>query len=124
MDTRSKILTLAEAMELRPPCAIVSGYFDVLRAEHARELAQVHHHPLLAVVLPLAGEILSQRARAEMVAALRVVDYVVIANYGGLDRLVEALKPVEYTRMEGEPAVRRDRWPRQLSEHVDRRQIN
>jgi hypothetical protein len=59
-----------------------------------------------------------------MVAALRVVDYVVIANYGGLDRLVEALKPVEYTRMEGEHAVRRDRWPRQLIQHVDRHHIN
>ncbi len=37
-----------------------------------------------------------------MVAALRVVDYVVIADYGDLDRLVEALKPVEYMRLEAD----------------------
>jgi hypothetical protein len=49
---------------------------------------------------------------------------VVIANYGGLDRLVEALKPVEYTRMEMEHALRRERWRQQFIEHVDRRHIN
>jgi bifunctional ADP-heptose synthase (sugar kinase/adenylyltransferase) len=120
MDTRSKILTLAEAMELRPPGAIVSGYFDVLRAEHARELAQVHHHPLLAVVLPLAGEILSQRARAEMVAALRVVDYVVTADDSDVERLVNGLRPVEFVRLEAAHACR----TRQLMEHVHRRQTS
>ena len=124
MDTRSKILSVAAALELPPPVAIATGYFDVLRAEHARELAGVRHHPLLVIVLPLSGEILALPARAELVAALRVVDYVVIANYGGLDRLVETLKPVEYTRMEGEHAVRRDRWPRQLMEHVHSRQTS
>jgi bifunctional ADP-heptose synthase (sugar kinase/adenylyltransferase) len=124
MDTRSKILSVAAALKLRPPVALVTGYFDVLHVRDAREIARVRHHPLLVVVLPVADEILPPRARAEMVAALRMVDYVVIANYGGLDRLVEALKPVEYTRMEGEHALRRERWHQQLMEHVDRRHIN
>jgi bifunctional ADP-heptose synthase (sugar kinase/adenylyltransferase) len=124
MDTRRKILSVVAALELRPPVSLVTGYFDVLHAGDARELARVRHHPLLVVVLPVADEILPPRARAEMVAALRVVDYVVIANYGGLDRLVDALKPVEYTRMEGEHALRRERWRQQLIEHVDRRHVN
>ena len=120
MDTRSKILTLAAAMELRPPVAIATGYFDVLRAEHARELARMRHHPFLVVVLPLADEILSQRARAELVAALRVVDYVVTAEYGDLDHLIDSLKPVEFVRMEAADRRRAS----QLISHVRRRQTS
>jgi bifunctional ADP-heptose synthase (sugar kinase/adenylyltransferase) len=120
MDTRSKILTLAAALELPPPVAVAVGYFDVLCAQHARELAQVRHHPLLVVVLPFAGEILPQSARAEMVAALRVVDYVVIADYGGLDRLVASFKPLEFVRLEAADARRAS----QLMEHVHRRQTS
>jgi bifunctional ADP-heptose synthase (sugar kinase/adenylyltransferase) len=120
VDTRSKILTLAAAFELRPPVAIATGYFDVLRAGDARELAAVRHHPLLVVVLPLNNQILSQRARAEMVAALRVVDYVVTADHGELDKLIESLKPVEFVRLEAAEARR----TRQLMEHVDRRQTS
>ena len=120
MDTRSKILSVAAALELPPPVALVTGYFDVLRVGDARELARVRHHPLLVVVLPVADEILPPRARAEMGAALRVVDYVVIANYGGLDRLVEALKPVEFVRLEAAEARRAS----QLMEHVHRRQTS
>ena len=77
MDTRSKILTPAAALALRErPFAIVTGTFDVLRAAHACELeeARTGAARLLVVVLPRAGELLPQRARAEMVAALRIVD--------------------------------------------------
>ena len=118
MDTRNKILTVAAALELRPPVALATGHFDVLRAEDARELARVRHHPLLVVVLPLAGEILTQRARAELVAALSVVDYVVTADDGDLDRLIESLKPAEFVRLEAAEARRAT----QLMEHVHRRQ--
>ena len=120
MDTRSKILTLAAAFKLRPPLAIATGYFDVLRSEHARELAGVRHHPLLVIVLPLADEILALPARAELVAALRVVDYVVTADYGDLDRLIESLKPVELVRLEAADGRR----ARQLMEHVHSRQTS
>jgi len=120
MDTRSKILTLAAALELRPPVAIATGYFDVLRVGDARELARVRHHPLLVVVLPLGGEILSQRARAELVAALRVVDYVVTADDGDVERLVTGLRPLEFVRLEAAEARRAS----ELIEHVHRRQIN
>ena len=120
MDTRSKILTLAAALQLRPPVALVTGYFDVLRVGDARELARVRHHPLLVVVLPVAGEILPPRARAEMVAALRVVDYVVTADHADAEKLIESLKPVEFVRLEPADAHR----TRQLIEHVHRRQTS
>jgi bifunctional ADP-heptose synthase (sugar kinase/adenylyltransferase) len=121
MDTRSKILTAAAALELEPrPLAVVTGYFDILRAGHARDLGQVRNHPLLVAVLPLAGELLPQRARAELVAALRVVDYVVIADDGDVERLVDGLRPVEFVRLEAADARR----ARQLIEHVHRRQTS
>ena len=85
MDTRSKILTAGAVLAIpQRPIAIVTGTFDVLRAEHARELEEARMGTgvavLLVIVLPRAGEVLPQRARAELVAALRVVDYVVPAG--------------------------------------------
>ena len=120
MDTRSKILSVAAALELPPPVAIATGYFDVLRAEHARELAGVRHHPLLVIVLPLADEILALPARAELVAALRVVDYVVTADHADVEKLIESLKPAEFVRLEAADARRAS----QLIEHVHRRQTS
>ena len=120
VDTRSKILTFAAAMELRPAGAIVSGYFDVLRTEHARALGGVRNHPLLVVVLPLADEILTLPVRAELVAALRVVDYVVTADHADVEKLIESLKPAEFVRLEAADARRAS----QLIEHVHRRQTS
>ena len=105
MDTRSKILTLAAAAEIPVrPLAMVSGTFDILRAEHARELQQVRDRTsaraLIAVVLPRAGELLSQRARAELVSALRAVDYVVVASAAELDGLIRLLRPALVIHME------------------------
>ena len=116
MDTRSKILTLAAALELPTVAAIVTGYFDVLRVEHLHELGRVRGRPLLVVVLPLAGEIVPQRARAELIAALRMVDYVVIADDGDVERLIDGLRPVEFARLEEADARR----ARRLIEHVRR----
>jgi bifunctional ADP-heptose synthase (sugar kinase/adenylyltransferase) len=104
MDTRSKIIT-------------VTGYFDVLLAAHARELS-VLPRPLLVLVLPLAGELMAQRARAEMAAGLRMVDYVVIADTTDADALCERLRPTQIVRMEAADALR----TRQLREHVRNRQ--
>ncbi|HMD71425.1 MAG TPA: hypothetical protein VKF41_08780 [Bryobacteraceae bacterium] len=122
MDTRSKILTLAEAASLSGPLAMVTGYFDVLRAAHIRELdalrARAGGAKLLAVVLPAPDEILGQRARGELVAALRVIDYVVIADAAEADRLADSLQPVEIVRLAAADARR----ARELREHVHRRQ--
>jgi bifunctional ADP-heptose synthase (sugar kinase/adenylyltransferase) len=85
VDTRSKILTLAGVLAVSPrPLVIVTGYFDVLRAAHVREIQRARDSAgaaaLLAMVLPRPGELLPQRARAELVAALRSVDYVVLGD--------------------------------------------
>src|SRR5215469_6752667 len=89
VDTRSKIVT---AGQVPPAATLVTGYFDVLRVEHVRALQQVRDrtgdHPLVVAVLPRQRELFHQRARAEMVAALRMVDYVLIANRAGLDGIL------------------------------------
>ena len=114
MDTRSKIV----APDRVPPgCAVVTGTFDVIQAEDARELAAIRaespHSPLCAVVLPLAGELLPRRARAELAAALRVIDYVIAE-----DIALDTLKPARVVRLEEVHATRK----RQLMEHVHSRQ--
>ena len=124
MDTRSKILISAEALVSGParPLVLVSGYFDVLRAEHVRELSEIHSRSgaqtVVVAVVARAGALLPQRARAELVAALRVVDYVFIANPEDLDGLNHSLQPAEWVRLEELDARR----TRQLIEHVHRRQ--
>jgi len=119
MDTREKILSAPTAPKA---CTVVAGTFDVVTAEDARELAEIHAHqpgrPLLAVVLPVDGELLPQRARAELVAALRMVDYVVTADETAPDHLLASLEPARLVRLEAAHAVRK----RQLIEHVQRRQ--
>src|SRR5437016_9438194 len=114
MDTRSKIVAAGAAP---PGCTVVTGYFDVLLAEHARALSALPR-PLLVAVLPLGGELMSQRARAEMAAGLRMVDYVVIADNPDVDALCERLRPARIVRMEADDARR----IRQLTEHVRNRQ--
>ena len=122
MDTRSKILTPAEAAALGKPVIMVTGYFDVLRGEHVRELDAVRQRNrgarLLAVVLPSSEEILPQQARAELVAALRVIDYVVIADTAAAGRLAASIEPVETSHLETGDARR----ARELKDHVHRRQ--
>ncbi len=119
MDTRSKILSLGAARRLAPPLAVVCGYFDVLRAEHVRELTEAKQGAaaLLAIVLPLDDALLEQGARAELAAGLRVVDYVVAANDRELEQLLESLQPARFARLDCADARRR----RELIEHVRRK---
>jgi hypothetical protein len=118
MDTRSKILTLDAALRLPSGVlTIATGYFDALRAAHTRDLSDLPR-PLLAVVLPLTGELIPQAARTEMVAALRMVDYVVAAENKDFDALAERLAPRRIVRLEVRDAERNQ----QLIEHVHRRQ--
>jgi glycerol-3-phosphate cytidylyltransferase-like family protein len=122
VDTRAKILTLEQARSWRLAApVVVAGYFDLLRAEHARELEAVRRRTgartLVAAVLPWSDAYMSQCARAEMAAALRVVDYVVALEPDELAMLVNALDPSEVVRWE-EADARRNR---ELIEHVHRR---
>jgi glycerol-3-phosphate cytidylyltransferase-like family protein len=79
LDTRTKIVSTAEAARLAASGAtVVSGYFDPMLASHAQRLAQLKREgsPLLVLIADPEEAILPARARAELVAALRVVDYV------------------------------------------------
>lgn len=84
MDTRSKIIAAGEARERlngHRACWI-SGHFDPLLAEHVRLLAKSAKpgQALVVEVTDSAQPLLPQRARAELVAALAMVDYVVLGN--------------------------------------------
>jgi bifunctional ADP-heptose synthase (sugar kinase/adenylyltransferase) len=117
VNTRSKIVDAA-AFSGNGPVIVITGYFDPLLAWHARELESIRGRAgaIAVVVLPLVGELLPQRARAVLVAALRVIDYVLIADNEDLDRLFAELKPVEIVRLEGDDLRRRG----ELIEHVRR----
>ena len=121
MDTRSKI-SIGQVAGLARPVAAVTGYFDVLRTDDVRELEQIRSDAaaksLVAVVLPKAGEVLPQQARAELAAALRVIDYVVIADDSDPDTLLASLQPDTLVRLE----AAHERRTRQLREHVRSRQ--
>ncbi len=99
---------------------MVTGYFDVLAAEHVRQLERARRDTGLVVVLfDPPAPVLAARARAEMVAALRVVDYVVIAEEPGpaTQRLLEELEPAAIVRLEAEHARQSD----ELIAHVRQR---
>jgi bifunctional ADP-heptose synthase (sugar kinase/adenylyltransferase) len=84
LDTRTKIIPLHEIQERLNNQAArwVSGYFDPLIAEHVSRLAQAREPGRLLVVEVTnpPQPLLAQRARAELVAALSMVDYVVLSN--------------------------------------------
>lgn len=84
MDTRTKIVPLHEIedrLQNRAACW-VSGHFDPLLAEHVRRLAEARKpgRMLVVEVTNPAQPLLAQRARAELVAALSMVDFVVLGD--------------------------------------------
>lgn len=128
MDTRNKILTPQAAIAMARAwraegrrLAVVSGHFDVLLADHLPAVQAVRNGtapPVVVVVLaPPANPVLRARARAEMVAALAMVDYVIISDGTGLEALLDALAPDETVRVE----AAHERRAAQLIEHVQRR---
>jgi hypothetical protein len=125
MDTRTKIVSIEAAPRA---CTVVTGAFDPMLAEDAHQLAEIRaahpDRPLLVVVLPLPVALLPGHARAELVAALRVVDYVVTApdaaTAATTNALLAVLEPGHLVRLEEAQAIRK----RQLMEHVHRRQTS
>ena len=84
--------------------AFANGCFDLLHVGHVRYLTGAAHEAdrlIVAVnndesVRGLKGEgrpLMDEAARAEMVAALRGVDYVVLFGERSVDRLLQAIKP-------------------------------
>ena len=89
MDSRSKIVARDEIEgrlendRLKNGGARwVSGHFDPLLAEHAERLAEARQpgRVLVVEVTNPAEPLLGQRARAELVAALSMVDFVVMGE--------------------------------------------
>ena len=113
MDTRSKILDSSKAIERlsghdHASFLIARGSFDILRAEHCRRLAQEKHEPEELLVLVADDEnprrtVLDARTRAELVAALQVVDYVVIRGEAEANRFISSLSPARVIEAELPP---------------------
>ncbi len=126
MDTRDKIIgceyAAALAAELRQQGAslrAVTGYFDVLVAEHVRRLSEIAagETRVFVVLLDPPAPLLAARARAEMVAALAMVDYVVPAGEQAAEGLLSQFAAAEIVREESADLLRAER----LSQHVQRR---
>ena len=84
LDTRTKIVPLDEIEERLENRAAswISGHFDPLLAEHIPRIKQAREPGRLLVVKVTnpAQPLLGQRARAELVAALALVDFVVLGD--------------------------------------------
>ncbi len=96
---------------------VVTGYFDPLLADHARRLQRLRgpEDTLLVVVRDPERPLLPARARAELVAALRAVDFVVPAA-GELSELLSSLQPDEVIHEEAADEARRQELIRHVQE--------
>jgi bifunctional ADP-heptose synthase (sugar kinase/adenylyltransferase) len=126
MDTRTKIIeperAAARLQELREQgraVKVVTGYFDVLVAEHVARLREIGRTSgtLFVLVLDPPAPLLGTRARAELVAALAMVDYVVPAAEQAAAELLSRCAASEILREESADLLRAER----LSQHVQRR---
>jgi bifunctional ADP-heptose synthase (sugar kinase/adenylyltransferase) len=111
MDTRTKIISLEQAgraaAELRAAgrrLILADGCFDVLQAAHARFLQNlrsdkavlfvaVYDDASLCEIQGQARPILREQARAQLVAAVAGVDYVVICRQAEIEPLIARLQP-------------------------------
>lgn len=111
LDTRNKILprdTLvcraAKDRQQKRRIVLANGCFDLLHAGHVRYLEAARREGDILIVAvnsdasvrPLKGEgrpILTQEARAELVAGLAAVSYVTIFDESNVEALLEAIKP-------------------------------
>jgi bifunctional ADP-heptose synthase (sugar kinase/adenylyltransferase) len=121
VDTRTKIVSCDEARTAAggKPVTIVTGSFDVLLAAHARELEGARGAGMLLVAVTSPPQsLLGGRARAEMVAALAVVDFVVSLDDGQMDGFLTAFPQARIVRLE---AAHEQRM-RELKAYVERRQ--
>jgi len=96
----------------------VTGYFDVITAALVRDLEVVRKATgdgvVMIVLLPLEESLLSGRARAELAAALSVVDYVVTETEGSMEEFVARLAADEVISRQ----VADEQQTRLLIEHV------
>jgi rfaE bifunctional protein nucleotidyltransferase chain/domain len=109
LDERSLAARMAVDRQTGLTHAFANGCFDLLHVGHVRylEAARAEADRLIvainddASVERLKGEgrpILPARERAELVAALRAVDYVVLFPDATVDRLLETLRPAVHCK--------------------------
>ena len=103
--SRSQLQDILSAAKLRGQSVVfANGCFDTLHVGHVRYLAGAKEQGDILVVgvnadssvTPLKGPgrpILDENARALLVAALRVVDHVVIFPEPNVEKLLEELRP-------------------------------
>jgi bifunctional ADP-heptose synthase (sugar kinase/adenylyltransferase) len=122
VDSRRKIVSVEQAYGLARPVVAVTGSFPLLLADHVRALCRVRAEcgGATLLVLLVAGnrDWLPLHARAELVAALHMVDYVVIPASELLDHFLDHLRPDRVERWEEADEIR----ARQFIEHVHSRQ--
>lgn len=123
MDTRRKILTQAAAVRLPAPVTLVTGHFELLRADQLRELESIRRRAtdgaLLAAIVPRGGAIWGAEVCACLAASLRMIDYVVTVDHDDLEGFIERLQPAEVVRLEDADLGRL----RRLIEDARRRKI-
>lgn len=122
MDTRRKILTAAAAaaaIGTGKRIRIITGHFDPVYAEHARRLRALRDGSCTVVVVTDSDQPISpQRARAEVVAGLASVDYVVLSEGAAIEHVIASFPGAEVLRDEAVDAER----TRKLMTHVHARQ--
>lgn len=129
MDTREKIVTITETPRIVEKlrrrghhAILVSGFFDVLTADHVRSLRALgscrRKVALIVALVPPPEPLLPPRARAELVAALGMVDYVTLIDSDKIETELEQIHADEIVHEETADLARL----RALIEHVQLRQ--
>lgn len=130
MDTRKKILKLEDGEEILRHLAasgsrikVVTGLFDPLTAGHVRrlELLKDGRSLVVAVVTKSGLPILPDRARAELVAALSCVDYVILATGEAVETWLARVPAVEIIRDEEVHQVLQENLVRHVRSRQERR---
>ena len=111
LDTRRKIVIAEQLERDESTTALAYGRFDVLTADHCTALVEARAgvNRLVVTVAPDSAEaptVLDESSRAQLAAALGVVDRVVICDRAATDALVARLAPVKLVDVESR--VRRD----------------
>ena len=115
MDTRKKIVDKG-AIERRfrqtapgaSTLVIAKGFFDILRPEHCRRLAEARQPGTSLAVIVYADEdppltVLDERTRAELTAALAVVDAVAVCAAAEADDLARFWNPARIVDIDKPP---------------------
>ena len=124
MDTRRKILTRSQALEtanalrtVGTPIVLMSGYFDVLQPSMTRQIPSPRPGRLFALVLDPPAPLLVAQARAELAAALQVIDYVIYSPSEPAD-FIASLAPDQHIRAQEDHLTIREQLIRHVSQRV------